>query len=133
LHALLSSLLTAGAGDAEFAERISAARRELDLEEVDYEATMRAKLEIARAVFDKLGAKATGGGEFKGWCQENVEWLRPYAVFCVLRDLFGTAQHWTWGALASPTPQVRAARRAVERCCPRSRCRARRWLRSGHG
>ena len=28
------------------------------------------------------------------------EWLQPYAAFCFLRDLFGTADHSQWGLFA---------------------------------
>ena len=44
--------------------------------------------------------------EFQEFYAANEEWLRPYAVFCFLRDLFGTAQHWHWGVLSRPTAQV---------------------------
>lgn len=45
--------------------------------------------------------------EFQEFYAANEDWLRPYAVFSFLRDLFGTAQHWRWGALSRPTPQAR--------------------------
>ena len=88
---------------------IQDARARLDgLHAVDYEATLDAKLRIARAWFDHHtahpgGALAPGGGhtgEFASWVDENAHWLRPYAVFCFLKDIFGTAEHWTWGAMA---------------------------------
>ena len=44
--------------------------------------------------------------EFREFYAANEEWLRPYAIFSFLRNLFGTAQHWHWGVLARPTPQV---------------------------
>lgn len=44
--------------------------------------------------------------QFKEFCARNREWLQPYAVFCFLRDLFGTAEHWKWGAFSTPTPEV---------------------------
>lgn len=50
---------------------------------------------------------------YKEFCARNSEWLKPYAVFCFLRDLFGTAEHWKWGVFSSPTPEVR--RRAARR------------------
>lgn len=95
-----------GAGDPDIAARIRAAKRELDLEAVEYEGTMRAKLGVARAAFDRLGRAATSGAEFQAFCQENREWLQPYAAFCFLRDLFGTAEHWAWGALAAPSREA---------------------------
>jgi hypothetical protein len=32
----------------------------------------------------------------------------PYATFCFLRDLFGTAEHWRWGVMAQPSKQLLA-------------------------
>ena len=43
---------------------------------------------------------------FKAWFEHSHEWLRPYAAFCVLRDLFGTAEHWRWGGFSHGTPQA---------------------------
>ena len=43
----------------------------------------------------------------QAWFSDNEFWLVPYAAFCFLRDLFGTAEHWKWGTMAKPTPQVR--------------------------
>ena len=33
------------------------------------------------------------------WYQANADWLVPYATFCFLKDMFGTADHREWGAL----------------------------------
>ena len=45
-------------------------------------------------------------GEFQTFFTAAEEWMRPYAVFCVLRGIFGTPEHWRWGALSLPTPEV---------------------------
>lgn len=42
------------------------------------------------------------------WFADNEFWLVPYAAFCFLRDLFGTAEHWRWGTMSKPTPEVRS-------------------------
>lgn len=44
--------------------------------------------------------------EYKAWYAANEHWLKPYAVFGLLRDLFGTAEHWKWGSLNNPSPEV---------------------------
>ena len=52
------------------AGRISKARRALDLPAVDYEATMAAKLSIARELFDLSGhseLEVAGAVGFRGW------------------------------------------------------------------
>ena len=40
------------------------------------------------------------------WFHANKDWLQPYAAFVFLRELFGSAEHWTWGTLAKPTSEV---------------------------
>jgi hypothetical protein len=42
------------------------------------------------------------------WFEANRKWLQPYAAFCFLRDIFGTAEHWKWGALSQGSPEVGA-------------------------
>lgn len=38
------------------------------------------------------------------WQEANAHWLRPYAAFCLMRDLLHSSEHWTWGdAGANPT------------------------------
>lgn len=45
---------------------------------------------------------------FHQYFEMSEKWLRPYAVFKVLQNLFGTAEHWHWGALSRPTSRVSA-------------------------
>ena len=54
-------------------------------------------------MFDKCGASVMSSASFKTWFASNAAWLRPYAAFLVLKDVMGTAEHWRWGALATPT------------------------------
>ena len=58
--------------------------------------------------------------EFKAWFAENKSWLKPYAIFGFLRDLHGTSEHWRWGTLSNPTPEVHSqipAIHAVKSLC----------------
>lgn len=87
-------------------EEIEAARAALDLPDVDYEATMLTKLHVSRKVFDKIGQETLKSDEFSSFWNANKDWLQPYAVFCFLRDLFGSAEHWKWGIFSSPTPEM---------------------------
>lgn len=61
---------------------------------MDYEGVMETKLRIARKVFDLFGAELMASRDYKAWFEQNADWLKPYAVFCYLKDLFGTAEHW---------------------------------------
>lgn len=91
---------------SELLDRIQAARSKLNLPEVDYEATMATKMSIARAIFDEQGQETIQSKLFREFCARNHEWLQPYSVFCFLRDLFGTAEHWNWGAFSTPTQKM---------------------------
>ena len=42
----------------------------------------------------------------QAWLEANSSWLRPYATFCLLRDLFQSAEHWEWGALGAGRPET---------------------------
>jgi len=79
------------------------ARRALDLKEVDYEATVLVKLSIARRCLKEPNVREAflESEAFRVFLDEQSSWLRPYAVFGALRELFGTAEHWRWGALSS--------------------------------
>ena len=87
-------------------EKINKARSELDLKDMDYVETMKAKLEIAREVFDFNGHEILRSAGFKAFLESNAAWLVPYACFSFLRDLFGTSKHWHWGIASKPTPQL---------------------------
>ena len=80
---------------------VNKAKAALDLKEVDYEATVKVKMSVARRCFEAVKTPFLNSAEFSEFLAENAAWLKPYAVFCALRDLFGTAQHWRWGSLGS--------------------------------
>ena len=90
----------------ELAEDIETARAALDLEEIDYEMTVKEKLSFARRAYYNGGEKVFETDGFKEFYARNEHWLRPYGVFCVLRDLFGTAEHWRWGVFAKYSEDV---------------------------
>ncbi|KAK3238486.1 4-alpha-glucanotransferase dpe2, partial [Cymbomonas tetramitiformis] len=81
-------------------DEIEKMRIRLDLPEVDYEATMEAKLRIAKMCFDLQKASLPQDERFQHFFTENREWLQSHAAFCFLRDLMGTSEHWRWGALS---------------------------------
>lgn len=85
----------------EWYERIG---RELnDLKEVDYERVNQTKLAYAREIFEQEGAATLRSKAFKDFVARNEDWLKPYAVFCVLRDMKGTADFTQWGEYARYT------------------------------
>lgn len=70
------------------------------LSAVDYEATMKLKTDFLRRAYDLCGDDTMSSDEYTAFERKNAEWLSPYAVFCALRDEYGTADHTQWGAMA---------------------------------
>lgn len=70
------------------------------LEQIDYEAVNKAKIEYFNEIFDQEGKRVIQSPEFKKFVDDNASWLVPYAAFCVLRDLNGTPVFSRWGEYA---------------------------------
>lgn len=72
---------------------------------VDYERVNRAKREFTKLLFDQQGEAEMSTDEFKKFVSDNGHWLKPYAAFCTLRDLYKTADmsHWEEYAVYSPS------------------------------
>ena len=68
------------------------------LPQVDYERVNSEKLRLLRKAY----AKTTDleSAEYKEFVDKNADWLLPYAAYCILRDLNGTADFSQWGANA---------------------------------
>ena len=54
---------------------------------LDYEAVMDAKLRLLRLVFEEKGAETMASSGYAEWFSANEKWLRPYALYCLFRDL----------------------------------------------
>ncbi|MBO7282779.1 MAG: 4-alpha-glucanotransferase, partial [Alistipes sp.] len=90
--------------DKEAMARFEALGKELNgLAEVDYERVNNAKNEYLHLIFAQDGKKTLASKEFKAFMAANEEWLRPYAIFCALRDEKGTPDFSRWGAMAKYT------------------------------
>ena len=90
--------------DKEVMARFEALGKELNgLAEVDYERVNNAKNEYLHLIFTQDGKKTLASKEFKAFMSANEEWLRPYAIFCALRDEKGTPDFSRWGAMAKYT------------------------------
>ncbi len=66
------------------------------LPEVDYEEVMKVKSRYFKMLFDQEWHRTSKSKAFKAFFQNNREWLQPYAVFCCLRDRFGTVKYSEW-------------------------------------
>ncbi|KAK6127201.1 hypothetical protein DH2020_039044 [Rehmannia glutinosa] len=78
-------------------QEIQRTREQLDGKDVDYEATMAAKLSIAKKIFSKEKEIVFSSVAYQNFFSENQDWLKPYAAFCFLRDFFETSDHSQWG------------------------------------
>ena len=82
---------------ASFKQELNAARARLNpLEQVDYPAVMQVKLKLTRQIFDKHSKSILAGTAFQEFLKTHGEWVIPYAVFCVKRDHYGTADFSQW-------------------------------------
>ncbi len=89
-----------------FSQELESARKELNAqEEVDYERVMKAKTQLLRQVFKKHHKDIATKRDFRDFLAENREWLLPYAVFCVKRDHFHTADFSEWKDWAVFSPE----------------------------
>ena len=80
-----------------FFKEIETAREALNpLEQVDHEAVMIAKSRFTRRIFTTHQATILTNVGFKKFLTFNQAWVVPYAVFCVKRDHFGTADFSGW-------------------------------------
>jgi 4-alpha-glucanotransferase len=90
--------------------KINMARRQFDThkDNLNYEQVMKAKWEILHEVFDEQWLTTMKSPEFKRYLGIHGEkWLNEYAVFCALRDHFGTSRFLDWPPVyRDPTPDL---------------------------
>lgn len=67
---------------------------------MDYDGTLQVKLRLARQVYRQEKEKVFASEGYRAFFEGNREWLQPYAAFCFLKDIFGTADHSQWGTHA---------------------------------
>jgi len=78
------------------AELASERERLNELEDLDYEAVMKAKLDFLKKIFPSQRSATFNQSEYKKFFNLNREWLVPYATFCHLRDKYDTADFSQW-------------------------------------
>lgn len=75
--------------------------RELNaLAEVDYERVNNGKNDFLKEIFAEKSASVQREKAYKAFVTDNESWLKPYAAFCVLRDMNGTPEMDKWGEYA---------------------------------
>ncbi len=74
-----------------------ALRQELNaLPQIDYERMFRAKIDYLHVIFEQEWTNVQRTAAYKQFFEENQEWLVHYALFCVNRDKYGTAEFQKW-------------------------------------
>ena len=66
-------------------------------ETIDFERMIRVKWRLLRSIFARHQAEITADVAFAQFINERVFWLKPYALFCTLRDQYGTVDFTHWG------------------------------------
>lgn len=75
--------------------------RELNqLSEIDYEKVNGGKIEFMKEIYAEKATSTQREKAYKTFVANNEYWLKPYAAFCVLRDLNGTPEMDKWGEYA---------------------------------
>jgi len=69
------------------------------LEPLDYEKVMTAKLRLLRMAYEASGKRVVESEEFADFVLDQGYWLKPYALYCVLRDMYGVSDPSQWGEM----------------------------------
>ena len=81
--------------------KYKALQKELNaLPAIDYERVNNEKTRLLKEAFAAVGGEVMSGKEYKRFYSANKDWLVPYAVFSVLRDLNGTPEFGKWKTLS---------------------------------
>lgn len=75
------------------------------LEDIDYERVNTGKLEYLREIFEEQGAATLGRQEYREFKARNEYWLRPYAAWRVLRDMYQNPDNMAWGEYSVYDPE----------------------------
>lgn len=70
------------------------------LPEIDYERVNSGKNQYLKEIFAEKSSAIAKDKSYKMFVADNEYWLKPYAAFCVLRDIYATAEMAKWGEYA---------------------------------
>ena len=102
LHPMFLNIEAIGAFPSQEAKaEYLALRQTLNASEtVDYEGVNAAKRRFTQLMYGVYGAQHFKTTAYKKFFDDNKNWLVPYAVFCCLRDEYGTPDFSNWGDYA---------------------------------
>ncbi|MEZ7954172.1 MAG: 4-alpha-glucanotransferase, partial [Bacteroidales bacterium] len=98
LHPLYINLEEVGIiKDNDFMKDFNKKSQEINaLDEIDYDLVSTLKRRYLKKIFSQDGSKTLQSRDFKQFFNSNSSWLKPYAAFSFLRDLYGTADFSNW-------------------------------------
>ena len=67
---------------------------------MDYERVNEGKIAFLRELYAEKRSSLLKDKSYRKFVSDNEYWLRPYAAFCVLRDVYGTPEMARWGDFA---------------------------------
>lgn len=71
---------------------------------VDYEQALKYKLAYCSEFFEQEGSRWLQRQDFMDFVDSNKAWLMPYAMYCYLRDSYGTSDFNQWNGNAVYNP-----------------------------
>jgi len=110
LHPIYINLLEIGKLDSDINQQIIEAQGKYlnSLTRIDYEAVMALKSRFFKLIYDQRKHDFLNDPEVLKFFDENKHWLKPYAAFSYLRDLFNTPDFSRWGEYSKPTDELLA-------------------------
>lgn len=108
MHPIYINLQEIGAIESDISQQIIDAQgRYLNsLTKIDYEAVMALKSRFFKLIYDQKKKEFLKDPEFLDFFTDNEFWLKPYAAFSYLRDLFNTPDFSRWGEYSIPTDEL---------------------------
>lgn len=110
LHPIYINLLNIGKLDSDINQQIIEAQGSYlnSLPRIDYEAVMALKSRFFKLIYDQKKHEFLKSSEFLMFFEDNKYWLKPYAAFSYLRDLFNTPDFSRWGEYSKPSEELLA-------------------------
>lgn len=98
LHPMYINLAeVAGTGQAKQLRTLRKLQEQLNaLSVIDYETVIKVKLNTLRELYETMGMDCLSSEDYHLFFDQNKHWLKPYAVFCTSRDLYGTCEYDKW-------------------------------------
>ncbi len=108
LHPLYVNLQKIGKLHSEITQRIVDAQGEYlnSLDKMDYEAVMTLKSRFFKLIYDQQKEEFLEDPAFQDFFRQNAHWLKLYAAFSYLRDLFNTPDFTRWNGFSDFTPEL---------------------------